>query len=68
VRSQASITVTAPDAMTADVLATVLGPLEPAAAIAEAELHPSAACLVIAPDGRRWSSSRWGSPDDLSEA
>jgi thiamine biosynthesis lipoprotein len=55
----ASISVVAPDAATADVLATVLGVLPPAAAVDEATRY-GVACLVVDPEGRVHTNDRWG--------
>ncbi|MGA9276379.1 FAD:protein FMN transferase [Ilumatobacter sp.] len=56
---QASISVVAPDAMTADVLATTLGMTNPAAAIDASTSFPECACLVIGVDGSRWADQTW---------
>jgi len=57
----ASISVVARDAATADVLATVLGVLAPAAAVDEATRF-EVACMVVDPAGRVLTNGRW---DDL---
>lgn len=54
----AGITVVAPDAATADVLATVLGLMAPADAAAHGQEH-DVACLVVAPDGTVTINDRW---------
>lgn len=54
----ASITVVASDAMTADVVATVLGVLDPPAAVAEAPVW-GVACLVVGADGTISTSAGW---------
>lgn len=56
----AGISVVAPDAATADVLATILGLMPPADAAAQGEEH-GVACLVIAPDGAVTVNDRWRS-------
>lgn len=56
---QASITVVAPSATDADVLATVLGLVNPADAVAESDRHDAIACLVIGTDGSLWPNARW---------
>lgn len=59
VSEQASISVAAPTAMTADVLATTLGVSAPAEAVAASETFEGCACLVIGNDGSRWPDSTW---------
>lgn len=59
ISAQASITVVAPTAMDADVLATVLGLVKPSDAVAESESHHDVACLVIGTDGSLWPNARW---------
>lgn len=54
----AGISVVAPDTATADVLATILGLMVPADAVAHAEAD-GVACLVIAPDGTVTANDRW---------
>ncbi len=61
VGAQASISVVAPDAMTADVMATVLGLSEPATAVREADTIDDVGCLVVDPDGGRWVDVTWRS-------
>ncbi len=56
----AGISVVAPDAATADVLATILGLMPPADAVAHGEAE-GVACLVIAPDGTVTANDRWRS-------
>lgn len=59
----ASATVVAPDATTADVVATVLGVLAPPEGIAFVDglddAAPGSAALVIDADGRQWPSRGW---------
>jgi thiamine biosynthesis lipoprotein len=59
ISAQASITVVAPTAMDADVLATVLGLVDPADAVAESNRHDEVVCLVIGTDGSLWPNARW---------
>ena len=54
----ASISVIGPDAATADVLATILGMLQPDAAITEADDH-AVACCVIDATGNMFANERW---------
>ncbi|MCC6617982.1 MAG: FAD:protein FMN transferase [Chloroflexi bacterium] len=53
-----SASVIAADAMTADALVTVLGVLEPEAALAHAQVE-GIACLVVTADGRQLRSPAW---------
>lgn len=67
VQRVASASVLAPDAATADVLATVLTVADPAFALALVEETDGAACLVVAPDGSKRRSTRWAAVElDLS--
>ncbi len=59
-RTHASISVVAPDAMTADALTTVTGALSPVDTVATIEARPDAACLVIDTDGRHHADRAWG--------
>ena len=63
VDSVASATVVAPDAATADVLATVASVLPPGEAVGFVDGLASegidAACLVVAADGEQWRSASW---------
>ena len=56
----ASASVVAPDAATADVVATVLGVLTPAEGMAFAESLDAVECYVIDRDGACFASSHWG--------
>lgn len=56
----AGITVVAPDAATADVVATILGLMTPADAAAHGQ-EQGAACLVVAPDGTVTANEHWRS-------
>lgn len=67
VRDQASISVIADDAMTADVVATVLGVESPSAAV-ELANQTDVACLVVAPDGAMATSKRWPASDAQRDA
>lgn len=55
----ASVTVVAPDAATADALATAVFVLGPARGLHLIETSAGCECLVIAPDGARRASSGW---------
>ena len=59
VTSQASISVVAPRAATADVVATVAGVLDPEQAVALVAPMDGVGCLVIGPDGRHHSDPTW---------
>ena len=59
IEAQASISVAAPDAMTADVLATVAGALTPEAAVAMVEAMRDVACFVIDPRGVALADRSW---------
>lgn len=59
VRGQASISVVAPDAMTADALSTTLGMSEPAEVVEASESYVGCACLAIGEDGSRWPNTQW---------
>jgi thiamine biosynthesis lipoprotein len=61
VRAQASISVVAADAMTADVMATVLGLSNPQDAVDLAGSFDDVGCLVVGPDGTRWTDPTWRS-------
>lgn len=69
VDAQASISVVAPSAMEADVLATTLGMSSPSEAAHASEAYPGCACLVIGADGSRVANASWvaayGNPDPL---
>jgi thiamine biosynthesis lipoprotein len=67
VDNYASISVVAHDAATADVLATVLGLLEPADAVRYAD-EEGAACLLIAPDGAQTRNERWVALEETGRA
>jgi thiamine biosynthesis lipoprotein len=54
----ASISVIADDAATADVLATILGMLEPSAALAEADSY-EAGCFIVDSAGTQFMNERW---------
>lgn len=54
----ASISVIAADAATADVLATILGVLEPSAALAEAGCY-EAGCFIVDSTGTQFMNERW---------
>lgn len=54
-----SVTVVAPDAATADALATAVFVLGPRRGLALVETAAGCACLVLAPDGARHASSAW---------
>ncbi len=54
----ASISVIAADAATADVLATILGILEPSAALVEADSH-EAGCFIVDSAGTQFMNERW---------
>ncbi len=56
---QASISVVAPDAMTADAIATNAHALAPRDAVAMVEAMPEAACLVIDSDGAVHTDRTW---------
>ncbi len=54
----ASISVIATDAATADVLATILGVLEPAEALVEADSY-EAGCFIVDSTGAQFMNERW---------
>ena len=54
-----SVTVVAPDATTADALATAVFVLGPRRGLDLIETSAGCACLVLAPDGARCASSSW---------
>lgn len=54
----ASISVIADDAATADVLATILGVLEPSAGLAEADSY-EAGCFIVDSTGKQFMNERW---------
>jgi thiamine biosynthesis lipoprotein len=54
----ASISVIADNAATADVLATILGMLEPSAALAEADSY-GAGCFIVDSAGAQFMNERW---------
>lgn len=53
------VTVTAPDCLTADVLATALRVLGVEGGLALTEATPGAAALIVTRDGERHASARW---------
>lgn len=53
------VTVTAPDCLTADALATALSVLDVPEGLALADATPGAAALIVTRDGRRHRSRRW---------
>ncbi len=55
----ASVTVSAPDAATADALATAVFVLGPDAGPACIERMPGCECLLVAPDGARHATTGW---------
>ena len=55
----ASVTVAAPDAATADALATAFSVLEPPESLALADSVGGVACLIVTPDRRTFRSRRW---------
>lgn len=55
----AGVTVTAPDTMTADALATTLFTLPPPGALRLADALPGCSCLLLTPDGHALASRRW---------
>src|SRR5690606_1989642 len=57
----ASASVIAPDAATADALATLFSILSPAESLAMADELDGVACLVVGSDGKRHVSARWDS-------
>jgi FAD:protein FMN transferase len=59
IEAQASITVIAPDSMTADVVATAAGALTPEEAVRMIESMPDVACLVIDSNGAAHHDRRW---------
>jgi len=59
-----SASVVAPDATTADALATAFNVLQPAESLAIAEKTPGVSCLIVSSDGRKFRSSKW---DALTE-
>ncbi len=59
VTSQASVTIVAPSALLADVLATVVGAMSPEQAVEHVEALPDAGCLVVDRSGAFSSDSRW---------
>ncbi|KEF35197.1 nosX protein [Deinococcus sp. RL] len=62
------VTVTAPDCLTADALATALSVLGPAEGLALAERTPGAAALLVTREGERYASRRWGQRGRLPPA
>ncbi|MFB9993070.1 FAD:protein FMN transferase [Deinococcus oregonensis] len=59
------VTVTAPNCLTADALATVLSVLPIAEGLALMDDTTGAAALIVAADGGQHGSSRWGQPAEL---
>ncbi|MBB5375215.1 thiamine biosynthesis lipoprotein [Deinococcus metalli] len=59
VTGTAGATVLAPDCATADALATVVGVLPPADALALVETQPSSAALLVLQDGQTRVGTRW---------
>jgi thiamine biosynthesis lipoprotein len=57
-----SVSVIAPDAITADALATVFSVLEPAASLELADSITDVACLIVSPDRQVLHNRRWPSP------
>jgi len=57
-----SASVVAPDATTADALATAFNVLQPEESIAVAEKTPGVSCLIVSADGRQFRSSKWDAP------
>jgi len=55
-------TATAPDAATADAVATIVGVLPVAAALRFADVHAEVACLLLSADGALHASRRWPAP------
>jgi FAD:protein FMN transferase len=60
----ASISVLAPDATTADVVATIAGTMAPPDAVAYVESLGDVGCFVVDRVGDRWSSARWRSAQE----
>jgi len=54
-----SASVLAPDAMTADVLATIFSILSPTESVRLADSFPSVGCLLVARSGETFRSERW---------
>ncbi|MPY65350.1 FAD:protein FMN transferase [Deinococcus sp. SDU3-2] len=54
------VTVTAPDCLTADALATVLSVLDVGAGLTLVDATPGAAALLVTREGKRHASGRWG--------
>lgn len=59
VEHQASISVVAPTAMEADVMATVAGVMDPAAAVAAIDQRDGFGCLVVDAAGGRFADATW---------
>ena len=59
IETLASISIVAPTAMEADVLATVAGAMAPADAVGYIETQPSVGCLLVEPNGHIGSDSTW---------
>ncbi|MDO8391575.1 MAG: FAD:protein FMN transferase [Actinomycetota bacterium] len=55
-------TAIAPDAATADVIATIVGVLPVADGLRFADTHKGVACLLLAADGLQHASARWPAP------
>jgi FAD:protein FMN transferase len=71
VEGVAAINVAAPDAMTADVLATVLGLMAPEEAVAAADERGGIAVLVVAEDGTGTANATWSAlelPEERGQA
>lgn len=67
----AGSTVIAPDATTADAVATILSVLAPADGVAFVDARPGIECLVVAPDGKTFASRGWAErvlPDEDAPA
>ncbi len=60
-----SVSVVAPNTLSADALATSIFVMGPERGVAFIESFPRCACLIIDKDGRQWRSRGWRSATDL---
>jgi len=68
IQSTLSATVLAPDAQTADVLATICCILQPSIAIQLIESLPGTAAFIVAKEGQPWVSNNWPSDGESPQA